>query len=164
MSQPAQLQARRMTMLWFTVLSAPLLTGIVISGLVWFGDFTAPARLLPADTLRMIAMGAMGLMLVLARPLCHLLLSPAAIAGRPLQNHNLDQDLHLQASAKTQASMFLLLGVLDFVSMLVLAFSLMQADAELALLNGIYTLVLGVIAKPNFAGLIDDVAIQLRSA
>ncbi|WP_237440458.1 hypothetical protein [Alcanivorax sp. DP30] len=162
MSNTVNSHAQRMTLLWFTVLSAPLMIGIAISLLVWFGNFKAPAELLPADTLRMVAMGAMGLMLVIARPLRNLVLSPSAIAGRPLQSHTVSEDMDQQAAAKTQASMFMLLGALDFVSVIIIALSLMQADAELALLNGIFTLVLAVVAKPDFAMLITDTAKQLR--
>ena len=162
MNNTIRQQAQRLTLFWFAVLAAPMVIGIAISLLVWFGNFRAPAELLPADTLRMIAMGAMGLMLVIARPVRNLILSPAAIAARPLQGSTDTQDADQQASAKTHASMFLLLGLLDFVSMIIVALSLMQADAELALLNGVYTLILGVIARPDFSSLIEATAKQLR--
>lgn len=160
MSHSIDQAARRMTLLWFVVLSGPLLIGIGISMLVWLGNYSAPVILLPEDTLRMAAMGAMGLMLVISRPLRNLLLSPAAIAKRTV--HGSSSDIEQQAAAQTQASMFLLLGLLDSVSMMILAMSLMQADAELALLNGIYTLILGVIAKPDFTRLIRETGQQLR--
>ncbi len=67
---------QRLNMFWFLVLSAPMLIGIAIAGLVWFGNYTASVDLLPQETLRMGAMGAMGLMLVVARPLRNVLLSP----------------------------------------------------------------------------------------
>ena len=57
--------------------------------------------------------------------------------------------------------MFMLLGMLDAVSMGVIALSLMQADVLLALLNGVYTLVLAVIARPDFAALVDATRKQL---
>lgn len=160
MSHSIDQAARRMTLLWFVVLSGPLLIGIGISLLVWLGNYSAPVILLPEDTLRMVAMGAMGLMLVISRPLRNLLLSPAAIAKRTV--HGSSSDIEQQAAAQTQASMFLLLGLLDSVSMMILAMSLMQADAELALLNGIYTLILGVIAKPDFTRLIRETGQRLR--
>lgn len=160
MSHSIDQAARRMTLLWFVVLSGPLLIGIGISLLVWLGNYSAPVILLPEDTLRMAAMGAMGLMLVISRPLRNLLLSPASIAKRTLPGSS--SDIEQQAAAQTQASMFLLLGLLDSVSMMILAMSLMQADAELALLNGIYTLILGVIAKPDFTRLIRETGQQLR--
>lgn len=160
MSHSIDQAARRMTLLWFVVLSGPLLIGIGISMLVWLGNYSAPVILLPEDTLRMAAMGAMGLMLVISRPLGNLLLSPASIAKRTV--HGSSSDIEQQATAQTQASMFLLLGLLDSVSMMILAMSLMQADAELALLNGIYTLILGVIAKPDFTRLIRETGQRLR--
>ena len=55
----------------------------------------------------------------------------------------------------------MLLGILDAVSMGVIALSLMQADLLLALLNGVYTLVLAVIARPDFAALVDATRKQL---
>ncbi len=155
-------QAQRMTLLWFTVLSAPMMIGIAIFMLVWFGNYTAPAEILATDTLRMGAMGAMGLMLVIARPVRNLIMSPEAIAARPLQGSTDNKDAGQQASANTQASMFLLIGLLDFVSMIIVALSLMQADAELALLNGVYTLILGVIARPDFSSQIEATAKLLR--
>lgn len=146
---------QRLNMLWFLVLSAPMLIGMAIAGLVWFGNYTASLDLLPQDTLRMGAMGAMGLMLVVARPLRNALLSPAVIARRPIQTATPADPSGDHAVLKVQASMFLLLGILDAVSMGVIAVSLMQADALLALLNGVYTLVLAVIARPDFAALVD---------
>lgn len=164
MNQHIRTAAQRMTLLWFAVLSAPLLVGIAISMMVWLGNYSAPAELIPVDMLRMVAMGAMGLMLVLGRPMRNLLLSPEAIARRPVQGMSGQQDSQQQAATRTQASMFLLLGVMDFVAMIILALSLMQADAELALLNGVYSLILAVIVKPDFAVLITDTAKQLRHA
>lgn len=152
---------QRLNMFWFLVLSAPLLIGIAIAGLVWFGNYTASVDLLPQETLRMGAMGAMALMLVVARPLRNALLSPSAITRRPIQTATPADPSGDTAVLKVQASMFMLLGILDAVSMGVIALSLMQADVLLALLNGIYTLVLAVIARPDFAALIDATRKQL---
>ena len=151
----------RMTLLWFSVLAAPMLIGIALVIMVTAGNYTAPAILLPEQQLRMGAIGAMALMLVCARPLRNLLLSPAAIADRPLQGNLSNDNETSHAIAKTQASMFLLLGILDAVAMVVVALSLMQADFQLALLNGVYSLVLGIIAKPDFSGLLKQVKQQL---
>ena len=159
---PASTSAvQRLNTLWFLVLSAPLLIGIAVAGLVWFGNYTASLEVLPQDTLRMAAIGAMALMLIVARPLRNALLSPRAIAGRPIQTATPADPSGDTAALKVQASMFLLLGILDAVSMIVIALSLMQADALLALLNGIYTLVLAVIARPDFAALVDATRKQL---
>ena len=79
MSAPTS-AVQRLNMFWFLVLSAPLLIGIAIAGLVWFGNYTASIEWLPQDTLRTGAMGAMALMLVIARPLrnaCLLYTSPS---------------------------------------------------------------------------------------
>lgn len=146
---------KRMTLLWFSVLSTPMLIGIAIALMVKLGNYSAAAEFLPADQLRMFALGAMGLMLICARPLRNLIMSPTGIAARPLQGTpSNSQDA---AIGKTQASMFMLLGILDAVSMIVVAMSLMQADMQLALLNGVYTLVLAVVAKPDFAALLPAV-------
>ncbi|MGB1466798.1 MAG: hypothetical protein ACPG8O_10525 [Alcanivorax nanhaiticus] len=156
---------KRMTLLWFMVLSSPMLIGIALAAMVIVGGYTAPAILIPEDQLRMGSLGAMALMLLCARPLRNWLLSPAAIAARPVQGLSANEDENANAAGKVQASMFLLLGILDAVSMIVVALSLMQADMQLAVLNGIYTLVLAIIAKPDFAELIKAVRQQLsRSA
>lgn len=156
---------KRMTLLWFMVLSTPMLIGLALAAMVIVGGYTAPAILLPEDQLRMAALGAMALMLLCARPLRNWLLSPAAIAARPVQGLSRSEDENANAVGKVQASMFLPLGILDAVSMIVVALSLMQADMQLAVLNGIYTLVLAIIAKPDFAELIKAVRQQLsRSA
>ena len=42
-----------------------------------------------------------------------------------------------------------------------IAFCLMQADAHLAILNGIFSLVLAIIARPDFASLIAQTRQQL---
>ena len=151
----------RLTLLWFTVLAAPMMIGIAIALAIWFGQYQATMELLPGDTLRMGALGAMALMLVVARPLRNLLLEPAAIAKRPLQGTSPASDDE-KAVMKVQLAMFILLGLLDVVAMIVIAFCLMQADAHLAILNGIFSLVLAVIAKPDFAALIDQTRQQLR--
>lgn len=153
---------KRMTLLWFSVLSAPLVIGVVLSVMVMVGGYTAPTMLLPEEQLRTLALGAMALMLICSRPLRNFILSPSAIAARPLQGAATDSDANTSAIGKTQASMFMLLGMLDAVSMIVVALSLMQADYQLALLNGAYTLVLAVIAKPDFATLVKATAKELR--
>jgi hypothetical protein len=63
---------------------------------------------------------------------------------------------------QVQTSMFILLGLIDFVAMIVIAFCLMQADAHLAILNGVYSLVLAFITKPDFAALIEQTRQQLK--
>lgn len=75
----------RLNLLWFTVLAAPMMIGIAIALMIGFGQYQAPMELVPTDTLRMGAIGAMALTLVVARPLRNLLMSPEAMARRPLQ-------------------------------------------------------------------------------
>src|SRR5690606_19694873 len=78
--------ARRLTLVWFAVLAAPLLVGIAIALLVIYGHFQPLAQLAPVDTARMVAVGAMGLMLVVARPLRKELLAPETVAARLLKD------------------------------------------------------------------------------
>jgi hypothetical protein len=151
----------RLNLLWFTVLAAPMMIGVAIALMIWVGQYQAPMELLSGDTLRMSALGAMALTLVVARPLRNLLLAPAAIAQRPLQGTSPASDDD-KAAMQVQTSMFILLGLIDVVAMIVIAFCLMQADAHLAILNGIYSLVLAVIAKPDFAALIKQTRQQLQ--
>ena len=151
----------RLNLLWFTVLAAPMMIGIAIALMIWFGQYQAPMDLVPQDTLRMGALGAMALMLVVARPLRNLLMAPATIAQRPLQGSTPANDGE-KAAMQVQTSMFILLGLIDFVAMIVIAFCLMQADAHLAILNGVYSLVLAFITKPDFAALIEQTRQQLK--
>ena len=151
----------RLNLLWFAVLAAPMLIGIAVALMIWVGGYQAAMTLLPTDTLRMAALGAMALMLVVARPLRNALLDPHTLARRPLQGRNATSQGD-PATLKVQTSMFLLLGLLDAVAMVVIALCLMQADAPLALLNGVYSLVLAVIARPDFATLVADTRHQLR--
>ncbi|MGJ3256784.1 MAG: hypothetical protein ACFE0K_10725 [Alcanivorax sp.] len=151
----------RLNLLWFTVLAAPMMIGIAIALMIQFGQYQATMELLPQDTLRMGALGAMALMLVVARPLRNLLLAPAAIAQRSLQGTTPASDDDT-AAMKVQTSMFILLALLDAVAMIVIAFCLMQADAHLAILNGIFSLILAIIAKPNFSALIEKTRQQLQ--
>ncbi|MCG8393523.1 MAG: hypothetical protein MI745_10610 [Pseudomonadales bacterium] len=151
---------RQLNLLWFTVLAAPMMIGIAIALMVWVGNYQASMQLMPTDTLRMAAMGAMALTLVVARPLRDALMTPQAMAQRPIQGST----GHSPAVMKVQASMFILLGVLDFVAVAIVALSLMHADAMLALLNGVYGLVLAVIARPDFATLIERTEQQLKRA
>ena len=150
----------RLNLLWFTVLAAPMMIGIAIALMIGFGQYQAPMELVPTDTLRMGAIGAMALTLVVARPLRNLLMSPEAMSRRPLQGLPASSDDET-AAMKVQTSMFILLGLLDVVAMLVIAFCLMQADAHLAILNGIFSLVLAIIARPDFATLIAQTRQQL---
>ncbi len=161
MSATSHQAVPRLNLLWFTVLAAPMMIGIAIALMIWFGQYQAPMDLLPEDTLRMGALGAMALMLVVARPLRNLLMAPTAIVQRALQGTtpaNADEE----AVIKVQTSMFILLGLLDAVAMIVIAFCLMQADAHLAILNGIFSLILAIIAKPNFSALIEQTRKQLQ--
>ncbi|KZY23333.1 hypothetical protein A3725_17170, partial [Alcanivorax sp. HI0035] len=114
----------RLNLLWFTVLAAPMMIGIAIALMIGFGQYQAPMELVPTDTLRMGAIGAMALTLVVARPLRNLLMSPEAMARRPLQGLPASSDDET-AAMKVQTSMFILLGLLDVVAMLVIAFCLM---------------------------------------
>lgn len=161
MSATSHQAVPRLTLLWFTVLAAPMMIGIAIALMIWFGQYQAPMELLPGDTLRMGALGAMALTLVVARPLRNLLMAPSAMAQRPLQGTAPANDDD-KAAMQVQTSMFILLGLIDVVAMIVIAFCLMQADAHLAILNGIFSLVLAVIAKPDFAALIEQTRQQLQ--
>ncbi|AFT72583.1 hypothetical protein B5T_04323 [Alloalcanivorax dieselolei B5] len=162
-SEQTRALARRLTLVWFAVLSAPLLVGVAIALLVAYGHFQPLAELVPADTARMVAVGAMGLVLVVARPLRKVLLAPQTVAARPLKDPRATsaegQEL---AALKAQAGAFSFLGVMDLVSVLVIVLSLAHADAVLALINGVFSLILALVAKPDFAALINDVATELR--
>ena len=144
--------ARQLTVLWFVPLSAPLMIGVSLSLLAMFAHYPPPAELLSRETLWGVSLAAMALVLLVGRRLRNLVMAAERIAHRPLPGSaESSRDIKTQAASKVQHSMFILLGLLNFVSVLVVAACFMHADAELALLNGVYTLVLAVVTKPDFA-------------
>ncbi|MTI50544.1 MAG: hypothetical protein FH757_02830 [Alcanivorax sp.] len=144
--------SRQLTVLWFLPLSAPLMIGVALALLAMFAHYPPPVELLTRETLWGVSLAAMALVLLLGRRLRNLVMAPERIAHRPLPGSpESSRDVKALAAAKVQNSMFILLGLLNFVSMLVVAACFMHADAELALLNGVYALVLAIITKPDFA-------------
>ncbi|MBF5054894.1 hypothetical protein Y5W_00188 [Alcanivorax sp. 521-1] len=154
--------ARTLNLLWFVTLSAPLLIGGALWYLVRFADYQSAGELFPQEMLWQLALGAMALSLLVARPLRNFIMSPEAVARRPLTGRKADTDPSAVAAAKVHTSMFVLLGMLDAVAFIIVAFSFLHADAALALLNGVYALVLAVIAKPDFVTLTRDTEQALR--
>ncbi|EKF74595.1 hypothetical protein A11A3_08210 [Alcanivorax hongdengensis A-11-3] len=157
--------SRRLSLLWFSVLSAPMLIGLAIAGLIHFGHYQAVSQVLPTETLRTGAIGAMALMLVSAGSLRGVILNPQALVSRGLAGKPAPATPDAQQACAVQlvqTGMFLLLGVLDTVAMAVIAFSLLQGDLLLALINGVYSLLLAVMAKPDFGALIEATNRQLR--
>ncbi len=143
---------RHLTVLWFLPLSAPLIIGVALALLVTFAHYPPPVELLTRETLWGVSLAAMALVLLLGRRLRNLVMAPERMAHRPLPGSaESSRDVRALAAAKVQSSMFILLGLLNFVSMLVVAACFMHADAELALLNGVYALVLAIVTKPDFA-------------
>ncbi|KAF0808566.1 hypothetical protein A6D6_00275 [Alcanivorax xiamenensis] len=161
MSNATAAAARTLTLVWFAALAVPLAVGIALLLLVTYGGFQPLAELAPPETARMVAVGAMALMLVVARPLRNVLLAPETVAGRPLKDGQGAEGQQL-AILKARAGAFSFLGVVDLVSVLTIALSLAHADVVLGVFNGIYSLILAVVAKPDFAALIDDVTAELR--
>ena len=159
---------RTLNLLWFVTLSAPLIVGVALWFIIQFADYQSAGDLFPREMLWQLALGAMALSLLVARPLRNFIMRPDAVARRPLTGRKAgaaptaNTDLKAQAAAKVHTSMFVLLGMLDAVPFIIVAFSLLQADGELALLNGVYTLVLAVVAKPDFAALMRDTERALR--
>ncbi len=143
---------RQLSVLWFLPLSAPLMIGVALALLAMFAHYPPPVELLTRETLWGVSLAAMALVLLLGRRLRNLVMAPERIAHRPLPGSpESSRDVKALAAAKVQNSMFILLGLLNFVSVLVVAACFMHADPELALLNGVYALVLAIITKPDFA-------------
>ncbi|MDX1802936.1 MAG: hypothetical protein R3292_02570 [Alcanivorax sp.] len=155
--------AGQLRMLWFLILSVPLLAGVGLTLVIHQGLLQATGQLLPRPTLWTVAMVAMVITLLVARPLSNWLFSPERLAAMTVQGHtNLPEDPQQLAELKTRASMFMALGMLDAVSMILIGVSVFQADAQLALLNGVYALVLAAVAKPDFSTLIRETLGLLR--
>ncbi|HAM76270.1 MAG TPA: hypothetical protein DCQ09_11685 [Alcanivorax sp.] len=140
-----------------------MMIGVALSLLAMFAHYPPPAELLSRETLWGVSLAAMALVLLVGRRLRNLVMAPERIAHRPLPgNAESSRDIKTQAASKVQHSMFILLGLLNFVSVLVVAACFMHADAELALLNGVYTLVLAVVTKPDFALAMRETEVVLR--
>lgn len=154
---------RQLMALWFAPLSAPLMIGVALALLAMFAHYPPPLELLTRETLWGVSLAAMALVLLIGRRLRDFVMAPERVAHRPLPGSPKSSvDVKALAAAKVQSSMFVLLGSLNFVSTLVIAACFMHADAQLALLNGVYTLVLAVITKPDFASVMRETEAVLR--
>ncbi|MFP1681957.1 hypothetical protein ACLD0W_05560 [Alloalcanivorax sp. C16-1] len=153
---------KTLNLLWFVTLSAPMFIGVALWLAVRFGAFLPVAELLPQETLWQLSLGAMALTLLMARPLRNLIMKPEAVARRSLAGRVAPEGPAALAAVKTQTSMFAFLGMLDAVAFMIVALSFMHADAALGLLNGVYTLVLAVVAKPDFSHLLQQTEQILR--
>ncbi len=153
---------KTLNMLWFATLSAPIFIGVALWLAVRFGAFLPVVELLPRETLWQLALGAMALTLLMARPLRNLMMKPEAVARRSLAGRVAPDGPAALAAVKTQTAMFALLGMLDAVAFIIVALSFMHADAALGLLNGVYTLALAVVAKPDFPQLLQQTEQVLR--
>ncbi len=155
--------ARQLTVLWFLPLSAPLMIGVALAVLATFAHYPPPVELLTRETLWGVSLAAMALVLLVGRRLRNLVMAPERIAHRPVPGSTkTSRDVKALAVAKVRNSMFILLGLLNFVAMLVVAACFMHADVELALLNGVYSLVLAVITKPDFVVAVRQTETVLR--
>tara|TARA_A100001391_G_scaffold108388_1_gene72781 strand:+ start:275 stop:781 length:507 start_codon:yes stop_codon:yes gene_type:complete len=153
---------RALNLLWFVTLSAPMFIGVALWLAVRFGAFQPVAELLPQETLWQLSLGAMALTLLVARPLRNLIMKPEAVARRSLAGRVAPEGPAALAAVKTQTTMFAFLGMLDAVAFIIVALSFMHADAALGLINGVYTLTLAVVAKPDFPLLLKETEQILR--
>lgn len=153
---------KTLNLLWFVTLSAPMFIGVALWLAVRFAAYRPVAELLPRETLWQLALGAMALTLLVARPLRNLIMKPEAVARRSLAGRVAPDGPAALAAVKTQTSMFAFLGMLDAVAFMIVALSFMHADAALALLNGVYALALAVVAKPDFPQLLQQTEQILR--
>lgn len=154
---------RQFQVLWFVVLSAPMMIGMALALMAMFAHYPPPVELLTRETLWGVSLAAMALVLLVGRRARDFVMAPERVAHRPLPGGaKLSGDVRALAAAKVQNSMFILLGMLNFVSMLVIAACFMHADARLALLNGVYSLVLAVVTKPDFMVVLRETETVLR--
>ena len=105
----------------------------------------------------------MVVMLLAGRSIRNFCMAPECLAERPLPDDSKPvSDTGSLAAAKVQAGMFMTLGLLNVVSTAIVGLCLVQADAELAWLNAVYTLVLAVIYKPDFVVSLRETETVLR--
>ncbi|CAN0526459.1 unnamed protein product [Scytosiphon promiscuus] len=154
--------ARQLSVLWFTVLSAPLLIGVALALMVSMTHFEAVSPLFSKEILWGAALAAMAVMLLAGRFIRNFVMAPERLARRPLQGSKAKlSESGALAAAKVHVGMFVTLGMLDAVSVAIIAACFMHADADLALLNGVYTLVLAVVTKPDLGVALRETATAL---
>lgn len=155
--------SRQLSLLWFTVLSAPLMIAVAITLAVSMLDYQASKLLVSREILWGAALAGMAVMLLVGRFIRNFCMAPERLAERTLPGNTKPAlATRALAAAKVQAGMFMALGLLNAVSTAIVGFCLIQADAELAWVNAVYTLVLAVIYKPDFVVSLRETETVLR--
>jgi hypothetical protein len=150
---------RILNLLWYGSLAGPMVIATAFlafeleTGVAW-----VPSRLLWNVTLVLLA-----LLIAAARPLARHLLVPDKVAARPVPAAMAAPgDLPAQALAKVQVMSMLAAAMLNALPMALTLFAVLHAEAQLALVAGVLTLVAATLAKPDFANLIVAVERRLR--
>ena len=153
MSSPANMafNCRILNLLWYGSLAGPLVLATVFASLqIEFGLGWLPSKLLWNGTLVLLA-----LVLALARPLVRQRVTPERVAARKVPAALAPPgDIPAQALAKVQVVSMLAAAMLDALPMALTVLAVVHAEAQLALVIGVLTLVAAALAKPDFVNLL----------
>ena len=161
MASPADMafNNRILNVLWYGSLGGPMVVATAFLAFeLEIGVDWVPSQLLWNATLVLLA-----LVLAAARPLVRHLLVPDKVAARPVPAAMAAPgDLAALALAKVQVVSMLAAAMLNALPMMLTLLAVLHAEAELALLVGVLTLVAAAIAKPGFVNLILATEARLR--
>jgi hypothetical protein len=161
MTSPADMayNNRILNVLWYGSLGGPMVVATAFLAFeLEIGVDWVPSRLLWNVTLVLLA-----LVLAAARPLVRHLLVPDKIAARPVPAAMAAPgDFAALALAKVQVVSMVAAAMLNALPMMLTLLAVVHAEAELALLVGVLTLVAAAIAKPGFVNLILATESRLR--
>ncbi|MFU8821424.1 MAG: hypothetical protein ACNA8G_07685 [Gammaproteobacteria bacterium] len=161
MTSPADMayNNRILNVLWYGSLGGPMVVATAFLAFeLEIGVGWVPSQLLWNATLVLLA-----LVLAAARPLVRHLLVPDKIEARPVPAAMAEPgDFAALALAKVQVVSMLAAAMLNALPMMLTLLAVLHAEAELALLVGVLTLVAATVAKPGFVNLILATETRLR--
>jgi hypothetical protein len=161
MTSPADMafNNRILNVLWYGSLGGPMVVATAFLAFeLEIGVDWVPSQLLWNVTLVLLA-----LVLVAARPLVRHLLVPDKVAARPVPAAMAAPgDFAALALAKVQVVSMVAAALLNALPMMLTLLAVAHAEAELALLVGVLTLVAAAVAKPGFVNLVLATETRLR--
>lgn len=142
---------RILNVLWYGSLGGPL---VIATAFLAF-ELEIGIGWLPSRWLWNVALVLLALVLAAARPLVRHLLAPERVAARPVPAAMAAPgDVTAQALAKVQVVSMLAAALLNALPMLLTLMAVLHAEARLALVIGLLTLVAAALAKPDFVNLL----------
>jgi hypothetical protein len=161
MTSPADMayNNRILNVLWYGSLGGPM---VVATAFLAF-ELETGADWVPSQWLWKGTLVLLALVLAAARPLVRHLLVPDKIAARPVPAAMAAPgDFAALALAKVQVVSMVAAAMLNALPMILTLLAVVHAEAELALLVGVLTLVAAAVAKPGFVNLILATETRLR--